>query len=58
MRSVLFHNPWDTYNSLMNKSILIYILHQDAATNFEVLVKMVRSALKVQVKPPQCPALP
>lgn len=34
--SVLFHSPWDSYNWPINKSILIYTLHQDAATNFEV----------------------
>lgn len=33
--SVLFHSPWDSYDWLINKSILTYTL-QDIATNFEV----------------------
>ena len=36
LRSVVFHSPWDSYNSPTNKSILTYTLHQGAATHFEV----------------------
>lgn len=38
MKSVLFHNPGDSYNSPINKSILIYTLHQDAATFFFLIL--------------------
>lgn len=33
MRTVLFHNASDSYNSPINKSFLIYSLHHDAATH-------------------------
>lgn len=33
--SVLFHSPWDSYDWLIKKSILIYTL-QSTATNFDV----------------------